>query len=86
MVKIFLDKSKIKKSEKTYTLQSIKKYLAENNLCYVLLTCSAPSSEGNMQVEVAYEGEDVIASYLIESAQEIILGKQPMKKDINFIE
>jgi hypothetical protein len=72
MVKIFLDKRKIKKADKKYILESINEYLEENNLCYVLLTCSSPSKEGNMQVEMSYGGDDYLASYLIESAQEVV--------------
>jgi len=83
MVKIFLDKNKIEKAKKKYTLKNIKEYLADNNLCYVLLTCSTPSEEGNMRVEMAYEGEEEIASYLIESAFEVVQGKESINKDIN---
>jgi hypothetical protein len=81
MVKIFLDKNKINNAEKKHTFQSIKDYLAENNLCYVLLTCSMPSKDGNMEVEMSYEGDDHVASYLIESAQGIIHGVESVPSD-----
>jgi hypothetical protein len=50
----------------------IKKILAKNNACYVLITCGEPSEDGNMQVEMTYEGDACLAAYLIESAQSII--------------
>ena len=83
MVKIFLDKNKTNNPEKQHTFEKIKEYLAENNLCYVLLTCSRPSEEGEMQMEMSYEGEDHVASYLIESAHEIIFGREGVCKDNN---
>lgn len=83
MVKIFLDKNKINNAENKYAFQSVKDYLAENNLCYVLLTCSRPSQEGEMEVEMFYEGEDHLASYLIESAQEVLHGRESLINDNN---
>lgn len=83
MVKIFLDKNQINNAEKKYTFQSVKEYLAENNLCYVLLTCSRPSKEGDMEVEMFYEGEDHLASYLVESAQGILQGRESIINDNN---
>ncbi len=38
-------------------------------ICYVLLTCSEPNEAGSMEVEMNYEGERWLASYLIKSAQ-----------------
>lgn len=83
MVKIFLDETKMKKAEKKHDLQDVKKYLAENNLCYVLLTCSVPKDDGNMQVDMVYEGDEAVASYLIENAQDIVKGKEPVSSDNN---
>jgi len=50
----------------------VKKTLAENNACYVLITCAAPSKDGKMQVEMTYEGDPTLAAYLVESAQDFI--------------
>ena len=46
--------------------------LAENNACYVLITCGAPSKDGQMKVDLKYWGDPVLAAYLVESAQSII--------------
>ncbi|MGZ3633722.1 MAG: hypothetical protein ACXWM7_05535 [Parachlamydiaceae bacterium] len=52
--------------------KSIKATLAKNHVCYVLLTCDGPKSNGQMQVEMSYEGDPVLASYLLQGAQTII--------------
>ncbi|PCI92982.1 hypothetical protein COB11_06160 [Candidatus Aerophobetes bacterium] len=44
----------------------------DKHACYVLITCGEPSADGNMQVEMTYEGDRVLASYLIESAQGLL--------------
>ncbi len=52
------------------TIEQIKTKLGEENACYVLITCSPPSSAGEMEVELSYQGDDTLASYLLENAQE----------------
>jgi hypothetical protein len=69
MVKIFLDKSKINTEEKKYSFEQIKQFLADNNSCYILLTCTAPDEKGDMQVDMAYDGDEDLAGYLLASAQ-----------------
>jgi hypothetical protein len=50
----------------------LQKALSENNSCYVLITCSEASKDGKMEVEMTYEGDPLLAAYLVESAQNII--------------
>jgi hypothetical protein len=52
-------------------LEKIKKELQKNNACYVLITCSKPSKEGKMQVELNYSGDEDLAAYLIDGAKSI---------------
>lgn len=47
----------------------IKKLLAKEYAGFVLITCKTPSASGQMQVEMSYEGDPVLASYLLEGAQ-----------------
>lgn len=54
-----------------YSLNKIKKTLGENNACYVLITCGSPSNDGKMEVEMSYEGDEVLAAYLVENAQQV---------------
>jgi hypothetical protein len=50
----------------------VNKVLSQTNTAYVLITCGEPSKDGKMQVEMTYQGDEGLASYLLESAQRII--------------
>jgi len=50
--------------------KQIKKLLKKDFKSYVLVTCKSTSQEGFMQVEMSYDGDSVLASYLIEGVQE----------------
>ena len=39
---------------------------------YILITCSEPSADGKLHVEMTYEGDACLAAYLLESAQGMI--------------
>ena len=52
--------------------KKIKEALAKNHACYVLITCDEPSTDGNMQVEMTYEGDATLAAYLLQGAQNFI--------------
>jgi hypothetical protein len=45
---------------------------AKKNACYVLITCEEPTPDGRMHVEMTYEGDTVLAAYLLENAQSIL--------------
>ncbi len=42
--------------------------LLTDHQCYVLITCKEPSQDGQMQVEMSYGGDPMLAAYLVESA------------------
>lgn len=46
--------------------------LSKNSLCYVLITCQEATADGNMEVEMTYEGDAALASFLLEDAQRVI--------------
>jgi hypothetical protein len=71
MEKISLRLMRKEKNPRDISLQSIKKALGKNNACYVLITCGEPSEDGKMQVEMSYEGDQTLAAYLVESAQNV---------------
>jgi hypothetical protein len=50
----------------------LRKALNKNPACYVLITCGEPSEDGQMQVEMTYQGDAVLASYLLQGAQSFI--------------
>ncbi len=41
-------------------------------LCCVSITCSSPKNNGEMQVEMSYEGDNTLIAYLLQSAQKFI--------------
>lgn len=51
---------------------ALKKALAKENICYVLITCQEAEEKGKMQVEMSYEGDACLAAYLIESAHGLL--------------
>ena len=55
-----------------------KKILATKHECYVLITCSRPDADGEMQVEMDYAGDIALASYLLQGAQKMIDEKAEM--------
>jgi len=55
--------------KKNLCFEKIKKQLKKNNACYVLITCSEPSEDGKMQVELNYSGDENLAAYLIDGAK-----------------
>jgi hypothetical protein len=50
----------------------IRKKLAKDHVCYVLITCEEPTDGGDMHVEMTYEGDATLASYLLQGAQTFI--------------
>lgn len=49
--------------------KAIKKTLSNTHACYVLITCDSPNETGHMNVQMSYEGDSALASYLIHGAQ-----------------
>ena len=50
--------------------KDIRETLAKKHACYVLVTCDQPSEEGKMNVEMSYEGDPALASFLLQGAQD----------------
>lgn len=46
-----------------------KEQIDEEVSAYILVTCGKASSDGNMKVEMCYEGDRALISYLLASAQ-----------------
>lgn len=44
--------------------------LSNKHHCYVLITCDEPDEKGHMNVNMTYEGEASLASYLVRGADE----------------
>ncbi len=59
----------------------IRKTLAKNHACYVLITCDEPTEDGEMQVEMTYEGDATVAAYLLQGATSFMEEEQDEDND-----
>ncbi|MEN9654161.1 MAG: hypothetical protein RL235_273 [Chlamydiota bacterium] len=65
-------KMRLKKSQAHEVAQlRLREALGEQYACCVLITCSRPSKEGNMEVELSFEGEESLAAFLIDNASQV---------------
>lgn len=42
----------------------------ENHGLFIMITCTKPSEDGKIQVEMTYEGDPFVLSYILKKAQE----------------
>ncbi len=52
-------------------MNRIKKALGDDCACFVLITCSEPGKDGNMAVELNYEGDETLAAFLVDNASQV---------------
>lgn len=62
-------KSDINQAKDARSITALRKKLAKEHACYVLITCNQPDEHGKMQVEMTYEGDPALAAMLIDNAQ-----------------
>lgn len=60
IVKIELDQETV--------LGKIKDAIGNRCVCFVLISCSEPTEEGKMEVQMHFEGDETLAAFLVESA------------------
>jgi len=58
------------------TTELLKKALGDKCACYVLVSCQEPDKNGKMDVALNYHGDEDLASYLLESAQQVFVQKR----------
>jgi hypothetical protein len=63
-------------------LERIKHTLAKKHLCYVLITCSRPSHEGQMEVEMNFEGDVDLASLMVDNASQVFHDKRAHRESL----
>lgn len=51
---------------------SKQKIRKEDQACCIVIRCGQPNADGKMSVEMTYEGDPTLASYLLENAQGFI--------------
>lgn len=64
---------KYKKKEEASIFKSsdhekMKELVTKNHLSYILITCSEPSEDGKMDVEMSCEGDDDLVGLLMQNA------------------
>jgi len=58
----------------------VEKELKKNCACYVLITCTEPDANGNMGVEMKYEGDEGLAAFLVENAGQVFNEKAAQRE------
>ena len=51
--------------------KSTKVEVKKDCACYVLITCSEPDSDGKMEIEMSYEGDEMLAAFLVDNAVQV---------------
>ncbi|MBI3508165.1 MAG: hypothetical protein HY069_00820 [Chlamydiia bacterium] len=52
-------------------MAKVKSAIGDPCACFVLITCSEPSETGQMEVKMHFEGDETLASFLVESASAV---------------
>ena len=73
MVKILVKKEDLKKR---FLEKDMQNFLAQKYEAFVLVTCSSANAQGDMQVELKYEGDEDLVSYLLQSASQVFEGEE----------
>jgi hypothetical protein len=48
--------------------------------CCVLITCSEPAANGKMEVELNFEGDESLASFLVENASQVFEARNSLSE------
>ena len=62
----------------------VRKLLEKDFEGYVLVTCRPEGNDGKRQVEMSYDGDPVLAAYLMEGAQEY-LEEEDADSEVEFL-
>lgn len=66
--------------------RSVRKHLeealSEESICHILVTCHSPSKDGKMHVEMTYQGDPSLVSYLLQNAQNLIDQENDLDEEI----
>lgn len=61
--------SSVRSIEKTRNVHEKVRRMLSDHVGYVLVTCRPTTQPGKMEVEMSYEGDPDLASYLVDGAQ-----------------
>ncbi len=54
--------------EQTASKEHLEELCKEDKACYIVLSCGTPDADGNMDVKMTYDGDPVLAAYLLQNA------------------
>ena len=74
--------ARVNKSTGDEGLEKLKQLLAKKNACYVLITCSKPTLEGQMDVELNFEGDIDLAALIVDNASQVFHEKRAQKESL----
>ena len=63
-------------------LEKIRHVLRKRHACYVLITCSNPTNEGQMEVEMNYDGDIDLAALLVDNASQVFHEKRARRESL----
>ena len=74
-----LEKKQDQIAHKSDDMKKLTDFLSKSKKGYVLITCGHPNEEGKMEVDFSFDGDPLIVSYLMESAQNILDENEAME-------
>ncbi|NGX38450.1 MAG: hypothetical protein K1000chlam2_01624 [Chlamydiae bacterium] len=57
----------------------------KKSACKICISCNEPNEDGKMHVEMTYEGDEILAAYLLENAQSILGGQLSPSSEVTSI-
>jgi hypothetical protein len=57
----------------------------KKSACTIMISCNEPTEDGKMQVEMTCEGDEILAAYLLQSAQSILDNRAPPSSKVSTI-
>lgn len=69
-----------KKKPNKLCLEQLRKELGSQCACYVLITCTEPSNQGSMDVEMHFEGDESLAAFLVQNATQVFEEKMALRE------
>jgi hypothetical protein len=58
--------------------KELQKVIDKDPSCYVLITCGQPAEDGEMEVEMTYQGDKGLATFLLHQAKTVLDEEQDL--------
>jgi SpoU rRNA methylase family enzyme len=78
-----LARLKVIEGNEVVSLESISRALSVLAPAHVVITCTEPNADGEMEVGLSYEGDDVLVSFLLEGALDVFNRASAQKSSKN---